>query len=76
MLHHGSATCCVSTWLHADGAAFPRRREGEMAVHWRTSDLIANHPPSGAQTSHAGLWRPDGLVEHGQGLVHTLALLT
>lgn len=76
MLHHGTATCCVSTWLHADGAAFPLGGEGEMAVHYGAGDLVTNHPPSGTQTSHTGLWRPDGLFEHGQALVDTLALLT
>lgn len=76
MLHHGSVTCCVSTWLHAGGAAFPNGSEGEVTVHLRTSDLVTNHSPSSAETSHAGLWGPDGLVEHGQALVHTLALLT
>lgn len=67
---------CVSTWLHADRAALPGGGEGEVAVHFRTGDLVTNHPPSGAQTSHTGLWRPDGLVEHSQTLVHALALLT
>lgn len=76
MLHHGVATCCVSTWLHADRAALPSGGEGEMAVRYGTGDLVTNHLPSGTQTSHTGLWRPDGLVEHGQTLVHTLALLT
>lgn len=76
MLHHGSVTCCVSTWLHAGGAAFPNGSEGEVTVHLRTSDLVTNHSSSSAETSHAGLWGPDGLVEHGQALVHTLALLT
>lgn len=65
-----------STWLHADRAALPRGGEREMAVRYGTSDLITDHPPSGTQTSHTGLWRPDGLVEHGQALVHALALLT
>lgn len=76
MLHHGFVICFVSTWLHADGTAFPKRSEGEMTVHLGTSDLVTNHSPSSAETSHAGLWRPDSLVEHGQALVHTLALLT
>lgn len=76
MLHHGSATCCVSTWLHAGGAAFPNSSKGEMTVHLGTSDRVTNHTPSGAETGHAGRWRPDGLVKHGQALVHTVALLT
>lgn len=76
MLHHGSVTCCVSTWLRADGAAFPNGGEGKMTVHLGTSDLVANHSPSSAETGRARLWRPDGLVEHGQALVHALALLT
>lgn len=76
MLHHGSVTCCVSTWLHADGAAFPNGSEGEMTDHLGTSDVVTNHSPSSAETGHAGFGGPDGLVEHGQALVHTLALLT
>lgn len=76
MLHHGSVTCWVSTWLHAGGAAFPNRSQRKMTVHLGTSDLVTNHTPSGAETGHAGLWRPDGLVEHCQALVHTVALLT
>lgn len=76
MLHHGSVTCCVSTWLHAGGAAFPNGGEGEVTVHLGASDLVTNHSPSGTETSRAGLRRPHGLVEHGQALVHTLALLT
>lgn len=76
MLYHGCVTCCVSTWLHADRAALARRGEGEMTVYFGTGALITNHPPSGTQTSHTGLWGPDGLVKHGQTLVHTLALLT
>ena len=65
-----------STWLRADGAALPRRREREVAVRYGTGDLVTDHPPSGAQTCDTGLWRPHGLVEHGQALVHALALLT
>ena len=47
-----------------------------MAVHCGTGDLMADHLPTGAHTGDTGLGGPHSLVEHGDTLVHTLALLS
>lgn len=76
MPHHGALTCCVSTWLHADGAAAAGGGGGGRAVHCGTAHLVTHHPSFAAQTRHTGRRRPDGQVEHGHPVVHTVPLLT
>lgn len=62
--------------IHTDRATLSSRDEREVAVRYRTCDLIADHLATGAQTGDTWLGRPQSLVKHGDALVHTLALLT